>query len=303
MSGKRLLTTAARSAGILNGNRPLVSLGTVSPRMTVSDPDILHPPYAATGNDPNSGQYYSHFNFGSKELEHMKEACYHARETLEYAGSLVKPGVTTDEIDRKVFEHVVARKIYPSPLGYRGFPKSLCSSINEVLCHGVPDDRELVEGDIVNLDVSTYVKGFHGDTSATFRVGAVSDEADRLCTETESCLKACIEACGPGVKLSKIGEICSEMSEAAGYESSDSFCGHGIGQTFHMAPLVFHTRNNSNLELVPGLVFTIEPIFCQGSMKFYEHADGWTVSTVDGGLAAQYEHTIIITDNGAEILT
>eukprot|EP00511_Aplanochytrium_stocchinoi_P005774 CAMPEP_0204834364 /NCGR_PEP_ID=MMETSP1346-20131115/19650_1 /ASSEMBLY_ACC=CAM_ASM_000771 /TAXON_ID=215587 /ORGANISM="Aplanochytrium stocchinoi, Strain GSBS06" /LENGTH=273 /DNA_ID=CAMNT_0051967653 /DNA_START=230 /DNA_END=1051 /DNA_ORIENTATION=+ len=266
-------------------------------------PEILRPPYAVTGIDPNSGNSYSLFALGSKELEKMRDACAHARETLEYAGSLVKPGVTTDEIDRKVFEHVVARKIYPSPLGYRGFPKSLCSSINEVLCHGVPDDRELVEGDIVNLDVSTYVKGYHGDTSATFRVGKVSEEADRLCKTTEACLVKCIETCGPGIRLNRIGEICAEMSEEAGYQSSDTFCGHGIGTTFHMAPLVFHTRNANDMELVPGLVFTIEPIFCEGSMEFNELGDGWTVATVDGGLASQYEHTIIITDNGAEILT
>lgn len=235
----------------------------------------------------------------------MEKACRHAAELLQFAGSLVKPGVTTDEIDRKVFEFITSKDIYPSPLNYMGFPKSLCTSVNEVLCHGVPDDRELVEGDIINLDVSTYVEGFHGDTSATFRVGQVTETAEKLCRVTEEALQECIDRMGPGVPLDLVAEICSERSAANGFEVSDTFCGHGIGQTFHMAPLVFHSKaiQQEKICLKVGQVFTIEPIFCEGASDFFGFDDGWTVATVDGGLTAQSEHTLIITDNGAEVLT
>ena len=303
---KRLLNAAPRQ--MLNGSRPLITPGKVSEQMTLpaaSFPTMLRPPYADTGVDPKAHSRASTVRLGGKAHRSMETACKHAADLLQFAGSLVKPGVTTDEIDRRVFEYITSKNIYPSPLNYMGFPKSLCTSINEVLCHGVPDDRELVEGDIINLDVSTYVEGFHGDTSSTFQVGQVSETAERLCKATEDALQECIDRMGPGVPLSLVAEICSARSIAEGFEVSDTFCGHGIGQTFHMAPLVFHCKGVTQEEILlkVGQVFTIEPIFCEGSCDFYGFDDGWTVSTVDGGLTAQYEHTLIITDNGAEIMT
>ena len=181
-----------------------------------------------SGIDPLSGRSISKFNENDNELENMKTACKFARDTLEYASELVKPGVTTDCIDRKVHEFVISQGIYPSPLGYRGFPKSLCSSINEVMCHGIPDDRELVEGDIVNLDVSCYTKGHHGDTSRTFNVGNIDAKTQRLMDTTEKCLADSISICGPGVPLRTVGEIVNRICVTHGYDSSRDFCGHGI---------------------------------------------------------------------------
>mmetsp|Transcript_4028 Transcript_4028/g.7067 ORF Transcript_4028/g.7067 Transcript_4028/m.7067 type:complete len:306 (+) Transcript_4028:78-995(+) len=302
-AGRQLCARALSSASSpqLGLGRPVVK-GTVSAALGVPDA-IPAPPYAGTGDDPLSGQTYSLIDPKSEEFTRMRDACAHARETLEYAGSLVEPGVTTDYIDRKVHEHTLARGIYPSPYGYRHFPKSLCSSVNEVMCHGIPDDRELEEGDIVNLDVSCYVGGYHGDTSKTFKVGNVSEKASRLTDVTEQCLADCIALVGPGVPLRNVGELVAQTCEKHGYDTSRTFCGHGIGSTFHMLPYVLHFRNADDLVLAPNMVFTIEPILCEGSQDHVLWEDGWTVATKDGGLSAQFEHTIIITDHGAEILT
>jgi len=265
---------------------------------------IPRPPYVSNGGiDPFSGTSVSKFVLGSPELDRMRAACREAGDTLEYAGSLVEPDVTTDHIDRLVHEHVIRRGIYPSPLGYRDFPKSLCSSVNEVQCHGIPDDRPLVQGDIVNLDVSTFVNGYHGDTSSTFAVGTVSDEARKLMEVTKACLLECIQACGPGVPLNTVGAIVSRVADFNGYETSRTFCGHGIGDTFHMLPYVLHFANSDHFVLEEGHVFTIEPILCMGKEDHLIWEDGWTVASKDGKLSAQFEHTIVITPHGAEILT
>ncbi|GBG34783.1 Methionine aminopeptidase 1 [Hondaea fermentalgiana] len=284
------------------GSGQLLKKGNVSKRLSVPK-HIMRPPYAETGIDPLSGKTYSVFELGSEELAKMKDACKHTGEVLAYAGSLVKPGVTTDEIDRKVHEFIIKKDIYPSPLGYRDFPKSLCSSINEVICHGIPDDRELIEGDIVNLDVSCYADGFHGDTSRTFRVGNVSEAADKLVSLSDSILKECIEAVGPNVPLNTVGKLVSRRCEEEGIDTSRTFCGHGISSTFHCLPYVLHFDNDEALVLPPGMVLTIEPALCEGKQNHILWEDGWTVATADGGYSAQAEHTILITDHGAEILT
>jgi len=295
--------TAQKRVGwrLLGSGRPVIK-GKVSPRREVPG-HIPRPPYAESGVDPMSGRVLSTFDLHGEALQKMRDACLHAKETLDYAGSLVKPGVTTDEIDRKVHEHIIRRNIYPSPLGYRGFPKSLCSSVNEVQCHGIPDDRELEEGDIVNLDVSCFVNGFHGDTSRTFRVGQVSEAAEKIIEASEDCLNKSIAACGPGVPLNTIGKIVADLCSELGYEPSRTFCGHGISSTFHCLPYVLHFEHSNPFILHPGLVFTIEPIVCEGSEAHEVWEDNWTIFSEDLGLAAQAEHTILITTDGTEILT
>ena len=301
------LRAPAASCGARRGigsGRP-VAKGRVSPPLGVPG-TIPAPPYARNGGvDPGSGQHYAQFDLGGPELAKMRAACRHAREALEFAGSLVRPGVTTDYIDRKVHEFVTKRGVYPSPYGYRGFPKSLCSSINEVMCHGIPDDRELLEGDIVNLDLSCYAQGHHGDTSATFCVGQVSREARQLVDVTKAALDKCIAVCGPGVPLAAVGRVVDRICHEHGYESSRTYCGHGIGATFHMLPYVLHFEDAAQPAFImqPGLVFTIEPILCEGSQEHDLWADNWTVAAKDLGLSAQFEHTLVITEHGAEILT
>eukprot|EP00512_Aurantiochytrium_limacinum_P000933 CAMPEP_0171492270 /NCGR_PEP_ID=MMETSP0958-20121227/4317_1 /TAXON_ID=87120 /ORGANISM="Aurantiochytrium limacinum, Strain ATCCMYA-1381" /LENGTH=313 /DNA_ID=CAMNT_0012025771 /DNA_START=44 /DNA_END=985 /DNA_ORIENTATION=- len=295
------LNPVRQARRFLGSGKPLKK-GKLSKTLTVPQ-HIMRPPYAQTGIDPLSGRVYSVFDLGSDDLAKMRDACKHTGEVLEYAGSLVKPGVTTDEIDRKTHEFILKKNIYPSPLGYRGFPKSLCSSINEVICHGIPDDRELEEGDIVNLDVSCYVDGFHGDTSRTFRVGQVSEAAEKLVSLSDSILMECIQAVGPNVPLNTVGKLVSKRCKEHGIDTSHTFCGHGISSTFHCLPYVLHFDNDEDFLLPPGMVITIEPALCEGSQEHVLWEDGWTVATADGGYSAQAEHTILITDHGAEILT
>mmetsp|Transcript_5608 Transcript_5608/g.8709 ORF Transcript_5608/g.8709 Transcript_5608/m.8709 type:complete len:316 (-) Transcript_5608:37-984(-) len=297
--GAKRLQVQARCIGSVNG---LVQKGVVSDRLTVPG-HIERPPYADDGVDPGSSKTVSQFDLNGQALVKMRDACKHSRDTLEYAGELVKPGVTTDYIDRMVHEHVVKRNVFPSPLNYMGFPKSLCSSVNEVICHGIPDDRVLLEGDIVNLDVSTYTGGHHGDTSATFKVGEVSEIANKLTDTTQDCLMQCIELCGPGVPLASVGDKVQDICNSQGFEVNRTFCGHGIGATFHMLPYVLHFPNNMPFVLAPGHVFTIEPVLCEGSQEHQMWNDGWTVATRDGSLSAQFEHTLLVTEHGVEILT
>lgn len=297
--GPQTRSPRIRSRGLASA---AVRKGVVSAVLAVPE-HIPRPPYAGDGVDPLSGRSVSVFDVHGLDLVKMRDACMHARETLDYAGSLVAPGVTTDEIDRKVHEHVTARGVYPSPMGYRGFPKSLCSSVNEVQCHGIPDDRALAEGDIVNLDVSCFARGFHGDTSRTFTVGEVDADAQQLVDRTQECLRECIALCGPGVPLASVGALVSAFCEEHGLDTNRTFCGHGIGATFHMLPYVLHFANEDPSVLQVGQVLTIEPILCRGSQDYVLWDDGWTVATKDGSLSAQFEHTLLITDNGAEILT
>lgn len=202
----------------------------------------------------------------------------------------------------------VAKGLYPSPLGYAGFPKSICTSLNEVVCHGIPDcDAVVHEGDLVKLDVSVYIDGVHGDNCRTFIAGgeqATDDEGRRLTTITKACLDRAITVCGPGVRVGLIGETIQSILDEHGFTAVRSYAGHGIGADFHTRPLVWHFGPNSSTEVLrPGMAFTIEPMVNAGGPHIEMWADGWTVVTSDGSRCAQFEHTLLVTDHGVEVLT
>jgi methionyl aminopeptidase len=234
----------------------------------------------------------------------MRETGRVARDVLVDVGQAVEIGVTTDELDRIAHDAHVIRGVYPSPLGYRGFPKSVCTSVNEVICHGIPDDRALADGDIVNIDVTVYLDGVHGDTSATYGVGRVDPESKRLIRVTSECLELGIEAVRPGAVVSAIGRAIETHARAQGFFVVRAFVGHGIGQVFHGAPQVPHYQESTaTTVLEPGMTFTIEPMITMGSIQPVIWDDGWTATTSDGSRTAQFEHTVLVTDTGVEVLT
>jgi methionyl aminopeptidase len=237
-------------------------------------------------------------------IARMRRAGAAAAEVLRLAGELVKPGVTTDEIDEHVHRMCIERGAYPSPLNYQKFPKSVCTSVNEVICHGIPDSRELQDGDIVNLDVTCYLDGVHGDTNATFAVGTISDEDRHLIRVTEECMWLGIETVKPDVPLSEIGRAIEAHARKHRMGVVRSFIGHGIGEQFHTDIQVLHyyePRNNTLMR--PGMTFTIEPMITLGSEKHRMWDDEWTAVTVDGRRTAQFEHTVLVTDTGFDVLT
>jgi methionyl aminopeptidase len=240
-----------------------------------------------------------------KEIEGIRVASQMAAETLVLAGEMLRPGITTDDINTFVHEDTIKRGAYPAPLNYRGFPKSVCTSINEIVCHGIPGAQLLKNGDIINVDVTTLYKGFHGDTSATFYIGTPSAEA-RLVTETaRRGLELGIAEVKDGARLGDIGAAIQEYVEAQGCSVVRDFVGHGIGRKFHEPPQVKHFGKRGTLErLKAGMVFTIEPMVNIGRWEVdVDNADKWTVRTVDGSLSAQFEHTCLVTKNGVEVLT
>uniref|UniRef100_A0A7S3QMP3 Methionine aminopeptidase n=2 Tax=Dunaliella tertiolecta TaxID=3047 RepID=A0A7S3QMP3_DUNTE len=233
----------------------------------------------------------------------MRAACKLAAQVLDFAGTLVQPGTTTDQIDKAVHKMIIDNGAYPSPLNYGRFPKSVCTSVNECVCHGIPDDRPLQEGDIINIDVTVYLDGYHGDTSRMFFAGTPSPEARRLCEVTQMALNEAIQLCGPGVPYNKIGKAIHHIADNHYYGVIKEYVGHGVGRRFHSAPTINHTRNNLPGNMQLWQTFTIEPMLVQGQPKCDTWKDEWTVVTRDGGLAAQYEHTVLITPGGVEILT
>ncbi|KJE95105.1 methionine aminopeptidase [Capsaspora owczarzaki ATCC 30864] len=233
------------------------------------------------------------------DIVKMRAAGQLARKALDYAGSLVKPGVTTHEIDAKVREFIFAHNAFPSPLNYMGFPKSICTSVNNIACHGIPDARELLEGDMINIDVTVYLGGFHGDTNRSFPVGQVDATAVKLIQTATQALQLAIAVCGPDRPFSDIGSVVGPSGFAINYR----LVGHGIGRHFHEPPNVLHYDNSLPLKMTPGMVFTIEPIIHEGKSKTTTLEDGWTVCSLDGGRAVAAEHTIAITDTAYEILT
>ncbi|KAI8825170.1 peptidase M24, structural domain-containing protein [Fimicolochytrium jonesii] len=238
-----------------------------------------------------------------KELVGLRKACALAKRALEEAGRMVEVGVTTDEIDRRVHEFIIQNGAYPSPLGHIGFPKSICTSINNVICHGIPDSRPLQDGDIINIDITVYLQGYHGDTSATFPVGTVDARGLHLVAATKDAMNNAIALCGPGVPLNQIGHSISTHAHASNYTTSPDFCGHGIGTQFHEPPMIYHFENTCPGVMAQGMTFTVEPMLCQGACAYVLWPDCWTAVTRDGGRSAQFEHTILITSSGAEILT
>jgi methionyl aminopeptidase len=233
----------------------------------------------------------------------MRVAGRLAKKVLDFAGSLVAVGVTTNEIDAKVHEMIIRHNAYPSPLHYQNFPKSICTSVNNVLCHGVPDDRPLQDGDIVNIDVTVFIGGVHGDCSKTFLVGNVDPQAQKLVKVTEECVEKAIATIGPGKRLILVGQAIEDVAQREGYGVFVPLCGHGIGKIFHDLPIVSHVPiENFDMVLSPGMTFTIEPILLEDRNA---PVDRWPDGAVVArrGWAAQHEHTVLITETGVEVLT
>ena len=237
--------------------------------------------------------------------ERMRAAGHAAREVLLELQAAVAPGVTTDELDRICHEAYIARRGYPSTLDYKGYPKSLCTSVNEVICHGIPDDRALEDGDIVNGDVTIYLHGVHGDCSATFLVGDVDETGRRLVQTTYECLWRGIDAVKPGGRINDIGRAIQTHAEANGFSVVRAFVGHGVGETFHTAPSVPHFYDpHADSIIEPGMTFTIEPMINEGAYDLGRiWSDGWTAPTRDGSRSAQFEHSLLVTPTGVEVLT
>jgi methionyl aminopeptidase len=243
----------------------------------------------------------------SRDLERMRAACKLAADTLVMVGEHIRAGMTTDEINTLVHEYTLAHGAKPSPLNYHGFPKSVCTSVNEVVCHGIPGPQVLKDGDIINVDVTSYLPakdGFHGDTSATFYVGEPSPEARKVVEVARHCLELGIAEVKDGARLGDIGAAIQEYAEKQGCSVVRDYVGHGIGRVFHTAPQVPHygTRG-AGKRIKAGMVFTIEPMINLGRYECEVLADKWTVLTADRSLSAQFEHTIVVTQTGAEVLT
>ena len=238
-------------------------------------------------------------------IEKIRVAGRIAAQALQVVGEAVRPGVTTDELDRIGHEFIISHNAYPSCLGYMGFPKSLCTSINEVICHGIPDDRPLEEGDIVNVDITAYYDGVHGDTCAMFEVGNVGEESHLLIERTRNAMMRGIKAVRPGREINVIGRVIESYAHRFDYGVVRDFTGHGVGEAFHSGLIVPHydAAPAHNEVMEEGMVFTIEPMLNLGGIEWEQWDDDWTVVTKDRGRSAQFEHTIVVTEDGAEILT
>ncbi|MFE1747432.1 type I methionyl aminopeptidase [Coleofasciculus sp. H7-2] len=241
----------------------------------------------------------------SRELDKMRQAGRLAAELLHYLEPMVKPGVSTLELNDEAERWTLARKAKSAPLGYKGFPKSLCTSINEVVCHGIPSAKQVLkEGDIINIDVTPLVDGYHGDTSKTFFVGKPSPIAKKLVEVTLECLNRGIAEVKPGARIGDIGAAIQEYAEGEGFSVVRNFAGHGVHRIFHTAPEILHYgRRGTGKRLRPGMVFTIEPMINEGTWEVEILDDGWTAVTLDRKLSAQFEHTVAVTEEGVEILT
>ncbi|WWD17266.1 methionine aminopeptidase, type I [Kwoniella shandongensis] len=241
---------------------------------------------------------------GSEGEKRVREVARLASEVLKEVGKLVKPGITTSELDRAAHEMIKSRGAYPSPLGYSSFPRSCTTSVNNVIAHGIPDDRPLHPQDLINIDLTLFFQGYHGDTSATFLLPDVDKLGRELVEATKEALEVGIRVCGPGKPYSEIGRAIEEFAKRYGFSVNSQFSGHGIGKRFHQPPWIFHTRNSEPGTMLPGDCFTIEPCLVQGSNSRGDlWDDGWTMSTETGARSAQFEHQILITHDGAEILT
>ncbi|GAB3205478.1 type I methionyl aminopeptidase [Marinactinospora endophytica] len=237
-------------------------------------------------------------------IEAMRVAGRIAAQALQEVGRNVRPGVTTDELDRIGHEFLCDHGAYPSTLGYKGYPKSLCSSLNEVICHGIPDDTVVAEGDIVNIDITAYIHGVHGDTNATFIAGQTDEESRLLVERTHEATMRGIKACRPGRRINVIGRVIESYAKRFGYGVVRDFTGHGVGPEFHSGLIVPHYDDpHADTVMVPGMTFTVEPMITLGTVEYEIWDDGWTAVTADRKRTAQFEHTLVITEDGAEILT
>ncbi len=284
--------SAPRSAPVLPGR--------VGALRTVPS-DIPRPEYVgAKGPTPFTGSEVK----DAETIEAMRVAGRIAAQALAECGKAIAPGVTTDQIDRVGHEFLLDHGAYPSTLGYRGFSKSLCTSVNEVICHGIPDDRPLEDGDICNVDITAYIHGVHGDNNATFLVGDVDQESRLLVERTEEALRRAIKAAKPGRAVNVIGRVIESYAKRFDYGVVRDYTGHGVGQAFHSGLIIPHyDAPEHDILIEEGMTFTIEPMLNLGSPEWDEWDDGWTIITADGQRSAQFEHTLLITHDGAEILT
>jgi methionyl aminopeptidase len=282
-----------------------VQPGTVSPRRPVPS-SIPRPEYV---DRPSPAPYDGPEVKSPEIIERMRVAGRVAAQAMAAAAAVVAPGVTTDEVDRVGHEFLLDHGAYPSTLGYRGFPKSLCTSVNEVVCHGIPDDRRLEDGDIVNIDITAFMVldgiGVHGDTDATYLVGDVDEESRLLVERTHEAMMRGIKAVRPGRRINVIGRVIESYARRFGYGVVRDFTGHGIGTAFHSGLVVPHydSAPQHDTLIQPGMTFTIEPMLNLGTHEWQMWDDGWTVVTKDRSRSAQFEHTLVVTDSGAEILT
>jgi methionyl aminopeptidase len=274
--------------------------GRLSPLRAVP-PEIPRPPYADTGVAVRTAGS----NVRTPDvIERMRVAGRAAAEVLQIVGAAVAPGVTTDELDALCHDECIKRGGYPSPLNYNDFPKSLCTSVNEVICHGIPDDRALIDGDIVNLDVTIYLDGVHGDTNATFAVGQIDPASAELVAVTRECLDRGIAAVRPGRQVREIGRAIQSHAEGHGYGVVRAFVGHGIAEQFHTDLQIPHYDDpRATTVIEPGMTFTVEPMITMGAWQHEIWSDNWTAVTIDHRRTAQFEHTLLVTDDGVEILT
>ena len=285
----------------MSASTATVTPGVVSPRRAVPS-GIARPEYV---DKPAPAPFEGSEIKDAETVERMRTASRIAAEALAEAGRAVAPGVTTEEVDRVGHEYLLDHGAYPSTLGYRGFPKSLCTSVNEVICHGIPDSRRIEDGDIVNIDITAFVGGVHGDTNATFLAGDVDEESTLLVERTHEAMMRGIKAALPGRQLNVIGRVIERYAARFGYGVVRDYTGHGIGTAFHSGLIVPHYDAAPSYDTViePGMTFTIEPMLNLGSPDWTLWDDGWTVVTRDLRRSAQFEHTILITDDGNEILT
>lgn len=285
------------------------SLQAMPSALTLIPSFIQKPPYALLGKafDPPPRQLVLK---SPDDIKRMRESGRLAAEALSYAQTLLEPGLTTIELDRKVREWILKEGAYPSPLNYHGFPHSICTSVNNVICHGIPDKRPLQTGDLISIDITVYKNGFHGDTCRTFLVDAEGLSLDdrraalALMQATSEALSAAIETIGPNQPVTEVGRVIGRVADRYGFGNVREFCGHGIGRDFHELPYVYHYPNRQDSTLLePGMTFTIEPMFCEGRAALDRWPDEWTIVTKDGGRCAQFEHTLVMTEHGMEILT
>jgi methionyl aminopeptidase len=275
--------------------------GNLSAWRTVPE-SIVRPEYVGK-KEPVEGVFGDHYT--PEQVEGIRRAGQIASQAIDEAAKAIAPGVTTDRLDAIAHEYMLDHGAYPSTLGYRGFPKSCCTSVNEVICHGIPDSTVLEDGDIVNIDVTAFIGGFHGDLNRTFAVGNISEEAALLIERTEEAMNRGIKAVKPGREVNVIGRAIEAYANRFGYGVVRDFTGHGVGKEFHSGLIIPHydasPAHNDIIE--EGMVFTIEPMLTLGSIAWDLWSDGWTVTTKDKSLSAQFEHTLVVTATGAEVLT
>ena len=283
------ITYASVAPGALSGRRPVPA-------------SIARPEYV---DRPGPAKYTGPEVKDAETIERMRIAGRIAAQAMEAAAAAIAPGVTTDELDRIGHEFMLDHGGYPSTMGYRRYPKSLCTSVNEVICHGIPDDRPLEDGDIVNIDITVFIGGVHGDTDATYLCGDVDEESRLLVERTHEAMMRGIRASVPGREINVIGRVIQSYAKRFGYGVVRDFTGHGIGTAFHSGLVIPHydAAPQFNTIIEPGMTFTIEPMLNLGTPDWDMWDDSWTVVTKDRKRSAQFEHTILITDSGAEILT